>query len=121
MNVSKGKFVPLLEEKNSHNADWYLKSKIRSMEFEQGVEFEIIEEMPFTDLTVKAGEKYLGLILTDDDLYHQSISIKDMHIYTPFTLSAKNWKFLGIHSRDYWHDREAIKERILRFSPSETK
>jgi hypothetical protein len=39
-----------------------------------------------------------------------------MHVYTPFTLSHKNWKFMGIQSREYWHDKEAIKERILRFA-----
>jgi hypothetical protein len=77
------------------------------------------EEMPFADLTVKSGDNYLGLVLTDDDLYHQSISIKDMHIYTPFTLAAKHWKFVGIFSREYWHNKEAVRERLLRFSPGE--
>ena len=116
-NVSDGNFKPTLKIADGHRSGWYLKNKISELEFEQKVDFEIKEEMPFADLTVKSGEKYLGLVLTDDDLYYQSISIKDMHIYTPFTLSAKNWKFVGIHSREYWHDQEAIKERMLRFSP----
>ncbi|MCG8307064.1 MAG: AAA domain-containing protein [Cytophagales bacterium] len=116
-NVSKGDFKPAPKPNKEHRVEWYLKNKIQCMEFGQNVDFEIIEEMPFTDLTVKAGEKYLGLILTDDDLYYQSISIKDKHIYTPFTLSAKKWKFVGIHSRDYWHDKEAVKERLIRFAP----
>lgn len=115
-NVAKGKFIPKLKEAQKHRSDWYLKNKIAELEYEQDVDFVIREEMPFADLTVKSADNYLGLILTDDDLYHQSISIKDMHIYTPFTLSAKNWKFVGIHSREYWHDKEAIKERLLRFS-----
>ena len=114
--VSKGNFKPKLKSNSSHRSGWYLKDKIKDLEFEQEVAFDIVEEMPFSDLTVKSGDNYLGLILTDDDLYYQSISIKDMHIYTPFTLSAKNWKFIGIHSRDYWQDKEAIKERLLRFS-----
>jgi len=118
MDVSNGEFEPKLSDEHEHRSDWYLKNKLMDLEFEQNINFEIKEEMPFADLTVKSGDKYLGLILTDDEMYHQSISIKDMHIYTPFTLSAKNWKFIGIHSREYWHDKEAIKERLLRFSPS---
>jgi len=118
MNVSNGEFVPILKNNSEHSIDWYLKNKIKAFEFEKGIKLEIKEEMPFADLTIKSGDKYLGLILTDDEMYHQGISIKDMHIYTPFTLSAKNWKFIGIHSRDYWHDKNAIKERLLRFSPT---
>lgn len=116
ISVSKGEFVPALKASKEHRIDWYLKNKIKDLEFEQGIQFELKEEMPFADLTIKSGNEYLGLIITDDDRYHQSISIKDMHIYTPFTLSAKNWKFIGIQSREYWHDKESIKERLLRFS-----
>ena len=118
LDVSKGNFVPTLKVNNTYRNAWFLKTKIKAMEKEQGIDFEIREEMPFADLTVKSNGKYLGLILTDDDIYHQSISIKDMHIYTPFTLTAKNWKFVGIYSREYWHDKEAVKERLFRFSTS---
>lgn len=120
MEVSKGKFAPVIKETESHRIDWYLKHKIKGMEMEPGIDFEITEEMPFADLTVKSKGNYLGLILTDDDMYHQSISIKDMHIYTPFTLSDKNWNFVSIYSREYWHDKETIRERLLRFSPTKT-
>ena len=119
LEVSKGKFAPALKENNAHRGDWYLKNKIKNLEFEQGINLEINEEMPFADLTVKSGGNYVGLILTDDNIYHQSISIKDMHIYTPFTLSAKNWHFVGIFSREYWHDKQAVKERLFRFLPSQ--
>ena len=80
---------------------------------------EIKEELPFADLTIKSKNQYLGLVLTDDETYHQSISIKDMHIYTPFTLSAKNWKFQGVLSREYWYDKNAVKEKLLRFASLE--
>ena len=118
LEVSNGNFVPLLKENHSHRIDWYLKNKIKAFTFEPQNDLQIVEEMPFADLTVKSKGDYLGLILTDDDMYHQSISIKDMHIYTPFTLAAKNWKFIGIHSREYWHDKEAVKDKLLRFVPS---
>ena len=118
MQVSEGQFVPTLNPRESHRIDWFLKDKIKHFTFDQNIELEIKEEMPFADLTIKSGDKYMGLIITDDDIYHQSISIKDMHIYTPFTLSAKNWKFIGVHSREYWHDKEAIKDRLLKFVPT---
>ncbi len=114
MDVSKGNFVPKLNKSNSHRTDWYLKNKIQSIDFNGKANFELNTEMPFADLTVKSNEHYLGLILTDDDIYHQSISVKDMHIYTPFTLSVKKWKFISIHSREYWHDKNAVKERLLK-------
>jgi hypothetical protein len=116
LEVSNGRFIPALKPDNGHSSDWYLKNKIKAMKFEHGVKLEIKEELPFADLTVKQQNQYLGLVLTDDEMYHQSISIKDMHIYTPFTLSAKNWKFVGVLSREYWHDKESVKERLLRFS-----
>lgn len=117
MQVSSGTFKPVISDNTNHRPEWYLKHKIQQLEFEQDVQFEITEEMPFADLTIKSGGRYMGLVLTDDDLYHQSISIKDMHAYTPFTLTAKNWKFFGVYSREYWHNKEAIRDRLLRFSP----
>jgi hypothetical protein len=119
LQVSSGEFKPHLQENSQHRVDWYLKNKLKELTFEQHIHFEMKEEMPFADLTIKSGDKYLGLVLTDDDLYHQSISIKDMHIYTPFTLSAKHWKFIGLYSREYWHNKDVIRERLLRFSPEE--
>ncbi len=118
LDVSKGKFIPAKKANNDHRIDWYLKKKLQTMEFDEKLDIRIDEEMPFADLTVKSGDNYLGLVITDDDIYHQSISIKDMHIYTPFTLSAKNWKFIGLFSREYWHDKEAIKERLMRLLSS---
>jgi superfamily I DNA and/or RNA helicase len=116
--VSSGGFKPHLAPREDRRTDWYLKHKLKGLVFEQTNTFEICEEMPFADLTVKNGNGYLGLILTDDEPYHQSISIKDMHVYTPFTLAAKHWKFMGFYSRDYWYDKERIKENLLKFSPS---
>ena len=35
-------------------------------------------------------------------------------------LYQQHWKFVGVYSREYWHNKDAVKERLLRFSP-ETK
>jgi hypothetical protein len=114
-NVSKGKFKPVIHGEKEHGIDWYLKYKLQKFQEDPEMHVEFAEEMPFADLTIKDREKYLGLILTDDNLYYQSMSIKDMHIYKPLTLSGKNWRFRGIYSREYWHDPALVKERLKRF------
>lgn len=114
-NVSKGNFKPLISKKKEHKIDWYLKTKLQELVRASDLNIELTEEMPFADLTIKNRDKYIGLILTDDNLYHQSMSIKDMHIYKPLTLSGKNWRFRGIYSREYWHDKNLVRERIKRF------
>ncbi len=114
LDVSEGKFVPTLPASEAHGADWYLKKKLPQMSWDEEMDFQLVEEMPFADLTVKKDGTYVGLILTDDDLYHDAISIKDMHIYTPFALDGKNWRFSGIFSREYWHDAKVVKDRIQR-------
>lgn len=114
-NVSNGNFKPIISGKKGHQVNWYLKNKLQEFQKDPELDIELVEEMPFADLTVKDRDKYLGLILTDDDLYYQSMSIKDMHIYKPLTLSGKNWRFRGIYSREYWHDKDLVKERLKRF------
>ncbi len=114
-NVSNGNFKPALPDKKDHHIEWYLKYKLQEFQYDPEIKAEFAEEMPFADLTIKQRGKYLGLILTDDDLYYQSMSIKDMHIYKPFTLAGKKWKFRGIYSREYWHDQNLVKEHLKRF------
>ncbi|MEO1051100.1 MAG: AAA domain-containing protein [Bacteroidota bacterium] len=113
--VSEGRYLPALPKQSGHSLEWYLKNKISTWSAEVFEAFKVENEMPFSDLTVSKNGHYIGLILTDDDLYYQSISIKDMHVYRPFTLSHKNWKFKGIFSREYWHDSEKIREGIAQF------
>ena len=47
LEVSKGEFAPALKENNAHRGDWYLKNKIKNLEFEQGINLEINEENIF--------------------------------------------------------------------------
>ena len=61
-----------------------------------------VKELPFADITVKTGEKYESLILTDDDLYYEHISPKETFAYIPAGLKAKGWTFERIYSRNFW-------------------
>ncbi|QSE98847.1 AAA domain-containing protein [Fulvivirga lutea] len=113
--VSEGNFQPTLPAIKPHSANWYLKTQLMSWVNDHSENFTLTEELPFTDITVKQGDQYKALLLTDDDLYYQSPSIKDVHVYTPFTLSKKNWRFRGFFSREWWSHREQVEETILRF------
>lgn len=115
LEVSQGKFKPSLRPEQSFGPDWYLKSRIAEIFSEALKEIELTGDLPFADMAIKSNGDYLGLVMTDDLLYQQSISVKESHVYKPFTLSRKNWQFRQFFSREYWHDPEAIKERIVRF------
>lgn len=113
--VSEGKFTPSRTSQKNHNAGWYLKTQLKNWVNENIENFQLTDELPFADITVKSGEQYKALLITDDDLYYQSLSIKDVHVYTPFTLSKKQWRFRGFFSREWWSHRDQVKESILRF------
>jgi len=113
--VSEGKFKPTHHPKSEHQVDWYLKDKLKVWTESKFKECTVDYELPFADLTIKEGNYYLGLVVTDDDLYYHSLSIKDMHVYKPFSLSNKQWKFQGVFSREFWTDRENVEESLSRF------
>lgn len=116
LDVSNGNYQPTLFDNNSHANAWYLSQKIQDWAKDNLKQLTINNELPFSDLTIKEKNKYIGLVLTDDNLYYQSTSMKDVHVYTPFTLSAKHWKFKGIFSREYWANKEEVLESIQRFA-----
>lgn len=62
-------------------------------------------ELPFADLTVKAGESYESLVLTDDAVYYQQTP-KQAHAYIPMALQARQWPFQRAWSREYWRRSE---------------
>ena len=114
-NTAEGRFTPLPLTGSKHHFQWFLKTQLLEWAQKGLPEFTVHEELPFADITVKADKRYVGLILTDDDLYFQSPSIKDIHVYTPFILSKKNWNFTGVFSREYWKNSQAIGENLIRF------
>jgi hypothetical protein len=111
--VSKGNFRVKPEADVNYNPDWFLKKKIEKIS--EGLSYTVMEELPFADITVKTGEYYEGFIQTDDDIYHQSISAKNIHAYVPLNMAEKNWKYKKIFSRDFWENKEKVKEEIIRF------
>lgn len=115
LEVSRGEFIPNPFPEGKHNSSWYLKDKVANWSKEHLKEFQMINELPFAELTIKKEKVYTGLILTDDNLYFQSLSVKDFHVYTPFILSQKNWPYRIIFSREYWLNKEGVERSIHQF------
>ena len=114
-SVSGGVAEELPQSNASNGSNWYLKNRLKSSTFSSN-DYSLKETLPFADLTLKKDELYLGLVMTDDDLYHQSISVKDSHVYVPEILQSKGWKFMGVFSREYWMNPENTIEKIERFA-----
>ena len=113
--ISEGDRYILPPVKGDFDHSWYLKDRLKEETFQNG-SHSLHESLPFADLVLCKDDRYLGLIMTDDDLYYQSISVKDSHVYIPLVLQSKGWKFTSIFSREYWMNPDETKERIERFA-----
>lgn len=114
-DVSEGTPQELINSSSQFQSNWYLKEKLKTETFINN-SHSLEELLPFADLVLCRANQYLGLLLTDDDLYHQSISVKDSHVYVPLILKSKGWKFMGLFSREYWMNPDETRERIERFA-----
>ncbi|GAB3174273.1 AAA domain-containing protein [Telluribacter humicola] len=103
LDVSEGNYRPQPLPTKTYRTDWLLKDKLAHKE--QG----LVKELPFADLTIRSGGTYQGLILTDDDLYHQSASSKEPHAYLPMILQQKNWPYSRVYSREYWRSERGVE------------
>lgn len=75
-------------------------------------DYSIDHKLPFADAAILKNKNYHLLLLTDDDLYHQSISVKESHAYHPLTLKSKDWKFTKLYSRNFWLDKNKLKTHL---------
>ncbi|MEQ6167195.1 AAA domain-containing protein [Ekhidna sp. MALMAid0563] len=114
-NVSVGKYTPHIPEYEEHHVDWFLRNRIKDQSFHEYNEFELAKELPFADLSVKKGDTYTGLILTDDERYYQALSPKQIYAFQHFHLIMKNWPHVRFHSREFWLDIDAAKEKMRKF------
>ncbi|MTI30310.1 DEAD/DEAH box helicase, partial [Xanthovirga aplysinae] len=101
-NVSQGHFKPSNPKEKRFESDWFLSHKLKLITDSLSIPTTLDHGLPFADLVLKNNKGQHALILTDDELYYQSISIKDPHALTPITLREKDWPFKKYNSRDYW-------------------
>jgi hypothetical protein len=71
----------------------------------------LVQGLPFADLADLSPEMP-RLFLTDDERYHQSLSVKEIYGYTPMLLSKKGWNFQRFYSRNYWKQRREFEEAL---------
>lgn len=96
LDVSEGKYRPVPVPTAGYRSGWMLKDKLITKDPHY------FKELPFADITVRNSIGYEGLILTDDDLYHDSTIAKEPHAYLPLALMDKSWSFRRVFSRNYW-------------------
>ncbi len=109
--VSNRRWKVSLAKSGERGQHWYLKNRLSSQEGDM----EIAPALPFADLTVQQGDEYRGLIMTDDDLYYQGFSAKEVHSYRPHHFRIKRWPHIQFFSREYWAAPELVKDKLDRF------
>ena len=110
--VAQGKYEPVSTADASFGQNWYLKNRLKNWEKDFSIRF--TEELPFADLTLKWRGKYKGVLLTDDNVFYASSTIKDSFVYKPFLLESKGWKYKFVHSRNFWQQPQVVKENVGR-------
>ncbi|MFY0689515.1 MAG: DUF4011 domain-containing protein [Cyclobacteriaceae bacterium] len=112
--VATQKWQPSVFDGQEHLPGWYLKSSIlESFEFPASVEF--TDQMPFADLTAKFKNEYLGVLLTDDQHFHQAPTIKDQFLYKPEIFNLKGWPMIQVFSRNLWENPEKVEDDLRLF------
>jgi hypothetical protein len=122
LDVSEGNYRPTLPELSRHHEEWFLAGKLKEWTEREIEHYQAQRDLPFADLSIRnEAQAHVGLINTDDDIYFQSESAKDLHVYRPHLLTSKNWKFKPVYSRQYWQQEEQLKEELRRFIMTDGK
>ena len=113
--VSNKVWKPGLTTFEHHEGRQYLRNLLQVPQFHGFPDLDLQKTYPFSDLTILQHSKNRGIILTDDEVFHDSPSIKDAFVYFPNLLTDKKWPYARIYSRDFWLDRDSIQERMKMF------
>lgn len=110
--VSEGKHDPEFKQPERFQQDWYLKNHITKWMDEEGIQYS--EKLPFVDLMFEKDQKG-KLLFTDDDIFYNSYSAKEVFAYRPMELQKKNWEYTFCLSRNYWTSPEETFLKVRRF------
>ncbi|MDO6389519.1 AAA domain-containing protein [Pontibacter sp. BT731] len=77
--------------------------------------------VPFADLTVVEDGNFSSVVLTDDDLYFNNLSVRHAHADIPKLLRQRNWPFQRVYSRQYWANKEALFRKLKGIGVREMK
>jgi hypothetical protein len=113
LDTSKGNYIALVPSENQKKTIHYLKEEIKKWAITKWPEYQLEENrFPYFDFTVKKGERQIGALLTDDNLYFQSPSVKADHALTLQLLELKNWPFVRVYSRNFWQDPDKFFNEV---------
>lgn len=104
LEVSEGLYTPKALVSEQYRSEWLLKHQMMKIS-DALTNHKPTIELPFADLTIKNGDFYKSVILTDDDLYQEAISVKESHAYLPLLLRIKGWRFERVWSREWWRKK----------------
>lgn len=68
--------------------------------------------MPFADLTTVEEGNYSSVVLTDDDLYFNNLSVRHAHADIPRLLQQRHWPFQRVYSRQFWANKDALVRKL---------
>jgi len=118
-DVAEGKFQPFTRSDTNTGSNWYLKDVISNWAVEKFPEKKFTKDkLPFADISALMENNKMGLVLTDDELYRQNSSVKDLHASMLQMLEKKNWKYVRTYSRNYWQDHEKFFNEVAKFVAS---
>lgn len=115
-DIASGNLVVSKNPDDTRNPEWYLQTNIVRWSKETKTAFEFLPNaLPFADLVLSKAGKPEGVVLTDDSVYFQTLTAKEVHAYTPCLLQQKNWTYLRVFSRNWWTDREKIEHQLAKY------
>jgi len=113
LDTSQGNFVVDVPAADQNKNTICLKEEIKKWALVKWPEYQLEENrFPYFDFTVKKGERQVGALFTDDNLYFQSPSVKADHVLTPQMLELKNWPFVRVYSRNFWQDPDKFFNEV---------
>ena len=114
--VSEGQFKPYVQKSDETKTSWYLKDIVESWGSAKFEDKHFKKDaLPFADVSATLDKDKVGLILTDDELYRQNPSVKDLHASMLQLLEIKKWKYVRTYSRNYWQDNDKFFNEVAKF------
>ncbi len=111
-DISENKWAPKPYQQHEHPEGWYLREKIKQHSFHRFDDLQLEKTFQYADLTVLQSKKLRGMVLTDDEVFHEAASVKEAFVYYPGLLSDKKWPHTMFFSRAFWIDKEGVLERM---------
>lgn len=115
-DVSDGKVGEIMQVLYPYSSGWYLNRHLvtsGALKYPQ-LSF-ALNEMPFTDIAIHESKNYQAVILTDDQVYQSSLTVKEPHVYTPAILEQKHWHYHRVFSRNWWSNQQRTEDELMKF------